>query len=55
VTTIDELAVPTGNHLEKLTGDSLTRRFAIEKVNTVSASMTSTGFALNGLNQVLKK
>jgi plasmid maintenance system killer protein len=55
VTTIDELAVPPGNHLEKLTGDSLTRRFANERVNTVSASMTSTEFALNGLNRMLKK
>jgi plasmid maintenance system killer protein len=55
VTTIDELAVPPGNRLEKLTGDSLTRRSANERVNIVSASMISTEFALNGLNQMLKK
>jgi toxin HigB-1 len=34
VSTIDELAVPPGNHLEKLTADSLTRRSANEMVNT---------------------
>jgi toxin HigB-1 len=55
VTTIDELAVPPGNHLEKLTADSLTRRSTNEMVNTAFASTTNIAFALNGLNQMPNK